>query len=180
LGGGRGPRGGGGRGAEVPAAADRTAGVPDAHLTGAGRRVLPRCVRHCGRGVRNGSGSNDSAARGGPAGTPRRARPEFHRPVLTNDHAARGPSRRENMSQGNGTAVSVQEMYTRTAEILFAADEIPLGPWTSYSLMHDPKHMSCVLSRYEFCAKILSGKESAREGGAGDAVGLPMTAQAMP
>ena len=83
------------------------------------------------------------------------------------------------MSQGNGT-VSVQDKYARTAEILFAADEIPLGPWTSYSLINDPKHMSFVLSRYKFCAKMLHGKKSVLEVGAGDAFGLPIVAQAIP
>lgn len=84
------------------------------------------------------------------------------------------------MGQSNGAAVSVQEMYERTAEILFAADEIPLGPWTSYSLVNDPKHMSFVLSRYKFCAKMLHGKKSVMEIGAGDAFGLPIIAQAIP
>jgi 2-polyprenyl-3-methyl-5-hydroxy-6-metoxy-1,4-benzoquinol methylase len=83
------------------------------------------------------------------------------------------------MSQGNGT-VSVQEKFEKTANILFSADEIPLGPWTSYSLVNDPKHMSFVLSRYKFCAKMLQGKKSVMEIGAGDAFGLPIIAQAIP
>lgn len=84
------------------------------------------------------------------------------------------------MSQGNGTAASVKETYERTAEILFSADEISLGPWTSYSLVNDPKHMSFVLSRYKFCAKILQGKKRVLEVGSGDAFGLPIVAQAVP
>ena len=41
----------------------------------------------------------------------------------------------------------------------FAQEEIKLGPWTSYSLVNDPKHMAFVLSRYKFCAKMLEGKK---------------------
>jgi SAM-dependent methyltransferase len=81
---------------------------------------------------------------------------------------------------GNGSTVSVEQTYTKTAEILFSVPEIPLGPWTSYSLVNDPKHMSFVLSRYKFVAKLLQGKRSVLEVGAGDAFGLPIIAQAVP
>ncbi len=52
-----------------------------------------------------------------------------------------------------------------------------LGPWTSYSLLHDPKHMSFVLARYKFCAKMLEGKKKILEVGCGDAFGIPIVAQ---
>lgn len=59
----------------------------------------------------------------------------------------------------------------------FRTDEIHLGPWTSYSLRHDPKHMAFVLARYKFCAKMLSGKRRVLEVGCGDAFGSPIVAQ---
>ena len=53
-----------------------------------------------------------------------------------------------------------------------------LGPWTSYSMLHDPRHMSFVLARYKFCAKMLEGKKKILEVGCGDAFGIPIVAQA--
>jgi len=61
----------------------------------------------------------------------------------------------------------------------FAAKEISLGPWTSYSLIHDPKHLCFVLSRYKFCSKLLSGKEKVLEIGCGDGIGIPIMAQSV-
>ncbi len=58
-------------------------------------------------------------------------------------------------------------------------DSIELGPWTSYSLLHDPKHMCFALSRYKFCAKVLEGKANVLEVGCGDAFGIPIVAQAV-
>ncbi len=79
----------------------------------------------------------------------------------------------------NGTSSAVKEAYTKAAEMLFAPAEIPLGPWTSYSLIHDPKHMSFVLARYKFCAKLLHRKPRVLEIGVGDGFGLPIIAQAV-
>ena len=59
----------------------------------------------------------------------------------------------------------------------FAIQPIPLGPLASYSVLNDPKHMCFVLSRYKFCAKMLTGKESVLEVGCGDALGIPIVAQ---
>lgn len=59
----------------------------------------------------------------------------------------------------------------------FETQEIPLGPWSSYSLMHDPKHFCFVLSRYKFCARLLEGKKKVLEIGCGDGVGIPLMAQ---
>ncbi len=58
-------------------------------------------------------------------------------------------------------------------------DSLTLGPWTSYSLLHDPKHMCFVLSRYKFCAKMLEGKKNVLEVGCGDGFGAPIMAQAV-
>ena len=46
-----------------------------------------------------------------------------------------------------------------TNEPLFQSPEISLGPWTSYGLVHDPKHLAFVLGRYKFVAKMLQGRE---------------------
>jgi len=54
---------------------------------------------------------------------------------------------------------------------------IKMGPWTSYSLLHDPIHMSFVLARYKFCARMLAGKSKVLEVGCGDAPGTPIVAQ---
>lgn len=59
----------------------------------------------------------------------------------------------------------------------FSTEEIRLGPWTSYSMMHDPKHMAFVLARYKFCAKMLSGKQRVLEVGCGDGFGAPIIAK---
>lgn len=58
-------------------------------------------------------------------------------------------------------------------------DSVPLGPWTSYSLLNDPKHMGFVLARYKFCAKMLEGKDLVLEIGCGDGFGTPVIAQAV-
>ncbi len=58
-------------------------------------------------------------------------------------------------------------------------DPLQLGPWTSYSLLNDPKHMCFVLSRYKFCARMLEGKNSVLEVGCGDGFGIPIVAQAV-
>jgi 2-polyprenyl-3-methyl-5-hydroxy-6-metoxy-1,4-benzoquinol methylase len=77
------------------------------------------------------------------------------------------------------TPEHIKEAYTKAAEMLFANEELPLGPWTSYSLVHDPKHMCFVLSRYKFCAKMLHRRARVMEIGAGDGFGLPIVAQAV-
>lgn len=59
----------------------------------------------------------------------------------------------------------------------FAQEEILLGPWSSYSLVNDPKHMSFVLSRYKFVSKIISAKKNILEIGCGDGFGFPIVAQ---
>lgn len=68
-------------------------------------------------------------------------------------------------------------LHIEATDEQFAAPEISLGPWTSYSLLHDPRHMAFVLSRYKFCAKMLTGKARILEVGCGDAFGAPIVAQ---
>ena len=54
---------------------------------------------------------------------------------------------------------------------------LKMGPWTSYSLLHDPRHMCFVLSRYKFCAKMFEGKNNVLEVGCGDGFGIAVVAQ---
>lgn len=72
---------------------------------------------------------------------------------------------------------SAEEAYREGTDYQFDATELSLGPWTSYSLIHDPKHMAFVLSRYKFCSKMLQGKKVVMEIGPGDGFGLPIIAQ---
>jgi 2-polyprenyl-3-methyl-5-hydroxy-6-metoxy-1,4-benzoquinol methylase len=72
--------------------------------------------------------------------------------------------------------ISQDEAYHLGTDYQFI-DSTELGPWTSYSLLHDPKHMGFVLARYKFCAKMFDGMESAIEVGCGDAFGTPIVAQ---
>ena len=59
----------------------------------------------------------------------------------------------------------------------FATPKIELGPWTSYSLLEDPKHMSFVLARYKFVAKMLKQNGRTLEVGCGDGFGAPIAKQ---
>ena len=59
----------------------------------------------------------------------------------------------------------------------FETPKIELGPWTSYSLLEDPKHMSFVLARYKFVAKMLRQKGRTLEIGCGDGFGAPIVKQ---
>ncbi len=56
-------------------------------------------------------------------------------------------------------------------------DSVDLGPWTTYSLLNDPKHLGFVLARYKFPAKMFDGFDNAIEVGCGDAFGTPIVAQ---
>jgi 2-polyprenyl-3-methyl-5-hydroxy-6-metoxy-1,4-benzoquinol methylase len=75
------------------------------------------------------------------------------------------------------TRKSAKKAYKEGTEYQFNTRELKLGPWTSYSLINDPKHMCFVLSRYKFCAKMLEGKRVIMEIGSGDGFGLPSIAQ---
>jgi len=54
---------------------------------------------------------------------------------------------------------------------------VTMGLTSSYTWRHDPKHILFSLSRYKFCAKMLSGKESVYEAGCGDGFGVPILMQ---
>jgi protein-L-isoaspartate O-methyltransferase len=77
------------------------------------------------------------------------------------------------------TAKTADALYRDLMEKFFDTPEIPLGPWTSYSLMYDPKHLAFVLSRYKFVAKMLQGRGTVMEIGSGDGFGLSVVAQAV-
>jgi 2-polyprenyl-3-methyl-5-hydroxy-6-metoxy-1,4-benzoquinol methylase len=72
--------------------------------------------------------------------------------------------------------LSQDEAYAAGTDHQFQAEPITLGPWTSYSMVNDPKHMVFTLSRYKFCARMLEGKYWALEVGCGDGFGLPIVA----
>jgi 2-polyprenyl-3-methyl-5-hydroxy-6-metoxy-1,4-benzoquinol methylase len=71
-----------------------------------------------------------------------------------------------------------QEAYQLGTSYQFI-DSIALGPWTTYSLLKDPKHLGFVMARYKFCAKMLEGRKRVLEVGCGDAFGAPVVAQAV-
>lgn len=71
-----------------------------------------------------------------------------------------------------------QEAYKLGTDYQFI-DSVKLGPWTSYSLLHDPKHMGFVLARYKFCAKMFEGMDLVLEVGCGDGFGTVVVAQAV-
>ena len=71
-----------------------------------------------------------------------------------------------------------QEAYRLGTDYQFI-DSVNLGPWTSYSLLHDPKHIGFVLARYKFCAKMFEGMDLVLEIGCGDGIGTPVMAQAV-
>lgn len=52
-----------------------------------------------------------------------------------------------------------------------------LGPYTTHIWKEDPRHLSFLLARYKFCAKMLSGKNNVLEVGCGDSVGTPIVLQ---
>jgi 2-polyprenyl-3-methyl-5-hydroxy-6-metoxy-1,4-benzoquinol methylase len=74
------------------------------------------------------------------------------------------------------TTKRAADLYALSTDPIFQSAEITLGPWTSHSLVHDPKHLAFVLSRYKFVAKMLQGRERVMEVGVGDGFGLPLVA----
>jgi len=69
-----------------------------------------------------------------------------------------------------------KEAYKLATDYQFI-DSIELGPWTSYSLLYDPKHIGFVLARYKFCAKMFEGMDRVLEVGCGDGIGTPVIGQ---
>lgn len=75
--------------------------------------------------------------------------------------------------------LDIRQKFSLETERYFDTDQVRLGSWTSESMMHDAKHLSFVLSRYKFVAKILEGRKGVLEIGCGDAFGAPIVAQAV-
>jgi len=73
--------------------------------------------------------------------------------------------------------ITQKKAFEIATEYQFDTESLSLGPWTSYSLLHDPKHMCFVLARYKFVAKMLCGKKDILEVGCGDGFGIPLIAQ---
>lgn len=72
--------------------------------------------------------------------------------------------------------MNVKGMFDKEMKSYFETPEVLLGPWTSESLINDPKHLSFVLARYKFVAKMLAGRKRVLEVGCGDAFGTPIVA----
>ena len=77
------------------------------------------------------------------------------------------------------TAKTADTLFRELTERFFETPEISLGPFTSYSLRYDPRHLAFVLSRYKFVAKMLEGRERVMEIGSGDGFGIPLVAAAV-
>ena len=52
-----------------------------------------------------------------------------------------------------------------------------MGPNTTFTYRSDPRRVCFMLSRYKFCAKLLTGKRSVLDIGCSDAFGTPFVAQ---
>ena len=56
---------------------------------------------------------------------------------------------------------------------------VQLGLMTSHLWRSDPKHLGFLLSRYKFCAKLLSGRQKVLEVGCADGFGLSIVLQSV-
>ena len=72
-----------------------------------------------------------------------------------------------------------EQAFKEGTDHQFSADQLTLGPWTSFSFYRDAKHRCFVLSRYKFVSKMLAGKNQVLEIGCGDGFGFPIVAQAV-
>jgi 2-polyprenyl-3-methyl-5-hydroxy-6-metoxy-1,4-benzoquinol methylase len=79
----------------------------------------------------------------------------------------------------SGAPRTAREAYAVAMVSRIDTPEIPLGPWASYDLVNDPRRLAFVLARYKFCARMLEGRRRVLEVGCGDALGLPIVAQAV-
>ena len=70
-----------------------------------------------------------------------------------------------------------KEAFEIASSYQFDTKKIELGPWTSYSLLNDPRHMSFVLARYKFASKMMKQGGSVLEVGCGDAFGAAIVNQ---
>jgi 2-polyprenyl-3-methyl-5-hydroxy-6-metoxy-1,4-benzoquinol methylase len=73
--------------------------------------------------------------------------------------------------------LSQKEAFEIASSYQFDTQKIELGPWTSYSLLNDPKHMAFVLARYKFASKMMRQGGTILEVGCGDAFGAPLVGQ---
>ncbi|MCH7868281.1 MAG: class I SAM-dependent methyltransferase [Myxococcales bacterium] len=78
-----------------------------------------------------------------------------------------------------GPMQNAREAYEAAMGSRINTPGVVLGPWASDDLINDPKHLAFVMARYKFCAKMLTGKQEVLEVGCGDALGLPIVAQAV-
>jgi|SRR5579872_2850882 len=74
---------------------------------------------------------------------------------------------------------SAWDRYQQGTDEQFSSEELSMGPWTSYSYVNDPRHLTFVLARYKFCAKMLEGKDHVVEIGCGDGIGVPIMSHAV-
>lgn len=79
----------------------------------------------------------------------------------------------------NSKPTTAKEAYALGTDYQFLSEELTVGPWTSYSILNDPKHLVFTLARYKFVAKMLAGRGTVLEVGPGDGIGLPIIAQAV-
>lgn len=68
-------------------------------------------------------------------------------------------------------------IFTQRVEERKQGREYVLGPYSTYTLRADAKHLLFSLARYKFCAKMLAGRERLLEVGCGDALGMEIMLQ---
>ena len=71
----------------------------------------------------------------------------------------------------------IQRFYQTFLDEYKEYGPVTLGPLSSFDWRHDPRHILFTLSRYKFCAKLLSGKKSVLEIGCGDGIGTSILLQ---
>ena len=67
-----------------------------------------------------------------------------------------------------------KELFEEASSYQFATEQLLLGPWTSYSILTDPKHLGFVLARYKFASKMMREGGKTLEVGCGDGIGAPV------
>ena len=70
-----------------------------------------------------------------------------------------------------------EPQYTVQFDVYFREGPVCLGPTTSHLWRSDPRHLSFLLARYKFVAKMLSGKSRVLEVGCGDAFSIDIVLQ---
>jgi len=75
------------------------------------------------------------------------------------------------------TQIKAKEEQNQIQFDNYKKEATKLGPYTTHIWKHDPRHLSFLLARYKFCAKMLEGKSDVVEIGCGDAFGVPVVAQ---